>query len=130
MSVIRNEWPELELSMTADAQVFGDELALRSVFRNLIQNAVMHGKATKLQLVVKSSLQEVEIQFQANGEAFTGNLAELGRNFIQPKSSHGNGLGLYLTRFLVEKLGGRIEFSLNSTSQLIVQVNLLKGKKA
>lgn len=130
ISAIRNEWPELELAMTADAQVFGDELALRSVFRNLIQNAVMHGKATKLQLVVKSSLQEVEIQFQANGEAFTGNLAELGRSFIQPKSSHGNGLGLYLTRFLIEKLGGRIEFSLNSTSQLIVQVNLLKGKKA
>lgn len=130
MSAIRNEWPELELSMTSDAQVFGDELALRSVFRNLIQNAVMHGKATKLQLVVKSVNSEVEIQFQDNGQAFTGNINELGKNFIQPKTSHGNGLGLYLTRFLVDKLGGRIKFIQGQAAQLMVLVILPKGKKA
>lgn len=130
MSAIRNEWPELELGMTADASVHGDELALRSVFRNLIQNTVYHAKATKLQLVVKPSATEVEIQFQSNGDTFTGNISELGRNFIQPKTSHGNGLGLFLTRFLVEKLGGRIQFTLSSTLQLIVAVTLPKGKKA
>ncbi|AZZ37141.1 hypothetical protein CIK05_10170 [Bdellovibrio sp. qaytius] len=130
MSAIRNEWPELELGMTADAQVHGDELALRSVFRNLIQNAVIHGKASKLQLVVKPNSQDIEIQFQSNGEAFTGNITELGRNFIQPKTSHGNGLGLYLTRFLVEKLGGRIQFTLSPALQLVVAVTLPKGKKA
>ena len=130
MSAIRNEWPEIELGMTADAIVHGDELALRSVFRNLIQNAVMHGKASKVQLVVKPAPYEIEIQFLANGEAFTGNLAELGKSFIQPKSAHGNGLGLYLTCFLVEKLGGRIQFTQSEGSQLIVGVALLKGKKA
>lgn len=130
MSAIRNEWPELELSMTSDAVVYGDELALRSVFRNLIQNAVMHGKATKLQLVVKPVNQDIEIQFQDNGQAFTGNINELGNNFIQPKTSHGNGLGLYLTRFLVDKLGGRIEFTLGNSSQLMILVILPIGKKA
>lgn len=130
MSVIRNEWPDIELGMTSDAIVRGDELALRSVFRNLIQNAVIHGKATKLQLGVKSSTTDIEIQFQANGDVFSGQLAELGTSFIQPKSSHGNGIGLYLTRFLVEKLGGRIQFTLNSSSQLNVIVTLPSGKKA
>jgi signal transduction histidine kinase len=130
MSAIRNEWPELELSMTSDAVVFGDELALRSVFRNLIQNAVMHGKATKLQLVVKPVNSDIEIQFQDDGQAFTGNINELGKNFIQPKTSHGNGLGLYLTRFLVDKLGGRIKFTQGQAAQLMVLVILPKGKKA
>lgn len=130
MSAIRNEWPELELSMTSDAQVSADELALRSVFRNLIQNAVMHGKATKLQLVVKPVDQNIEIQFQDNGQAFTGDLTELGKNFIQPKTSHGNGLGLYLTRFLIDKLGGHIKFAQGQAAQLMVLVILPKGKKA
>ncbi|MES2801102.1 MAG: HAMP domain-containing sensor histidine kinase [Bdellovibrionota bacterium] len=130
MAAVRNEWPELELGITSDAIVFGDELALRSVFRNLIQNAVIHGKASKLQLLVTPKNQEVQIQFQANGEIFSGDLSELGKNFIQPKSSHGNGLGLFLTRFLVEKLGGRIQFTKADSSQLMVIVNLPNRKKA
>lgn len=127
-SVIRSEWPEIEISMTSDATVYADELALRSVFRNLIQNAVIHGKATKVQLVVKEVAGHYEIQFQANGEAFTGELEQLGQSFIQPKSSHGNGLGLYLTRFLVDKLSGQIQFKLGQNSQLMVLVILPKGK--
>lgn len=127
-SVIRSEWPEIEISMTSDAAVYADELALRSVFRNLIQNAVMHGKATKVQLVIKEAGGYYEIQFQANGEAFTGELDQLGQRFIQPKSSHGNGLGLYLTRFLVDKLSGKIQFKLGQNSQLMVLVILPKGK--
>ncbi len=127
-SVIRSEWPEIEISMTSDATVYADELALRSVFRNLIQNAVIHGKATKVQLVVKEVASHYEIQFQANGEAFTGELEQLGQRFIQPKSSHGNGLGLYLTRFLVDKLSGQIQFKLGQNSQLMVLVILPKGK--
>lgn len=129
-SVIRSEWPEIEISMTSDATVYADELALRSVFRNLIQNAVIHGKATKVQLVVKEVAGHYEIQFQANGEAFTGELEQLGQRFIQPKSSHGNGLGLYLTRFLVDKLSGQIQFKLGQNTQLMVLVILPKGKGA
>lgn len=129
-SVIRNEWPEIEISMTSEATVYADELALRSVFRNLIQNAVIHGKATKVQLVVKKVDGQLEIQFQDNGEAFNGDLEQLGKNFIQPKSSHGNGLGLYLTRFLVDKLSGQIQFKLGQNSQLMVLVILPKGKGA
>ncbi len=129
-SVIRSEWPEIEISMTSDAAVYADELALRSVFRNLIQNAVIHGKATKVQLVVKKVDGHFEIQFQDNGEAFVGDLEQLGKHFIQPKSSHGNGLGLYLTRFLVDKLSGQIQFKLGQNSQLMVLVILPKGKGA
>lgn len=129
-SVIRSEWPEIEISMTSDASVYADELALRSVFRNLIQNAVIHGKATKVQLVIKKIDHHYEIQFQDNGQAFNGDLEQLGKNFIQPKSSHGNGLGLYLTRFLVDKLSGKIHFTLGQASQLMVLVILPKGKGA
>lgn len=127
-AVIRSEWPEIEISMTSDASVYADELALRSVFRNLIQNAVIHGKATKVQLVVKKVDGQFEIQFQDNGQAFTGDLDELGKHFIQPKSAHGNGLGLYLTRFLIDKLSGKIRFTLGQNSQLMVLVILPQGK--
>lgn len=129
-SVIRSEWPEIEISMTSDAAVYADELALRSVFRNLIQNAVIHGKATKVQLVVKKVDGYYAIRFQDNGQAFVGDLEQLGKNFIQPKSSHGNGLGLYLTRFLVDKLSGKIQFTLGQNSQLMVLVILPQGKGA
>lgn len=127
-SVIRSEWPEVEISLTSDATVYADELALRSVFRNLIQNAVIHGKASKMQLVVKKTDGYFEIEFQDNGQAFTGDLSQLGKHFIQPKSSHGNGLGLYLTRFLVDKLAGKIHFTLGKDAQLVVLVILPKGK--
>lgn len=127
-SVIRSEWPEVEISLTSDATVYADELALRSIFRNLIQNAVIHGKATKVQLLVRKVEANYEIIFQDDGQAFVGDLQQLGKNFIQPKSSHGNGLGLYLTRFLIDKLSGKINFTLGSLSQLTVQVILPQGK--
>lgn len=110
LSSIRVEWPEIEISLEHDAELWCDELAMKSVFRNLLQNAVFHGQAKKIDIKVQKSNDRVELSITDDGVGFKGDVAKLGKNFIQPKSAHGNGLGLYLTRFLLEKMNGTIEF--------------------
>ena len=42
---LRDDFPELTIDLTGDARVRADRRALESVLRNLLQNAVVHGRA-------------------------------------------------------------------------------------
>ena len=45
---LRDDFPELQIDVTGDARVRADRRALESVLRNLLQNAVVHGRATRV----------------------------------------------------------------------------------
>jgi signal transduction histidine kinase len=46
------DWPELQVKVEGDARVLGDDRALRAVFRNVLQNAVVHGAAASVSVRV------------------------------------------------------------------------------
>lgn len=127
LSSVRIEWPEVEISLEQDVVLSCDDLALKSVFRNILQNAVFHAQAKKIDIKVKNQDSYVTLLISDDGSDFKGDVAQLGKNFIQPKSAHGNGLGLYLTRFLIEKMNGSIEFSVEQ-NKLLVCLTLKSGK--
>lgn len=127
LSSVRIEWPEVEISLEQDVILDCDDLALKSVFRNILQNAVFHAQAKKIDIKVKNKGSFVTLIISDDGLNFKGDVAQLGKNFIQPKSAHGNGLGLYLTRFLIEKMNGSIEFSVEQ-NKLVVCLTLKSGK--
>ncbi|MGZ3743590.1 MAG: sensor histidine kinase, partial [Pseudobdellovibrionaceae bacterium] len=87
---LRIQWSELEFRLNQDAEIFADQRAIVSVFRNIIQNAVLHGQATVMEFSAKAlNPQRVEISIQDNGQGFSGDRAQLGTQ-LQP-SSNGKG---------------------------------------
>lgn len=124
-STLRNEFPDLSLELEKEAAIFGDRRALLSVFRNLLQNAVIHGKASAVKLQVKSLGREhIEILVRDNGLGFKGNINKLGSEILISTDSHGNGIGLLLTRRLLKKMNGDISFENHNSQGFAAKITL------
>ena len=104
------------ISLTGDhhCQVSGDEDALKQVILNVISNArkaiAPRGKAGKIEITVASAANRkyVLLSIQDNG---IGMDAQTLQQAFQPffsQSATGSGLGLTITRQLVERMGGHI----------------------
>src|SRR5213593_1854069 len=52
VEALRHHWPDLTITQTGDGEVLADVRALESVLANLVQNAVNHGNATRVQVDV------------------------------------------------------------------------------
>lgn len=120
---LRVEWPELQIQLHQDAEVVADEQALRSVLRNLFQNAWLHGQAQKIDIKPERQQNHWRIFVTDDGVGFVGSLQDLGKSFTQSQNSKGNGLGLYLTRDLVERMQGQLNF-VTKTKGFGVELNL------
>jgi signal transduction histidine kinase len=129
LSYLRSEWPELEISLEKDAVIWADEQALRSVLRNLVQNASLHGGASRIQVNVQEEKNKVILSILDNGKGYQGDWRKLGKTFLSPKAQHGNGLGLYLTRFLVERMYGQIQFAQSSLGGFESKLRLPQGRR-
>lgn len=107
---LRLEWPGLEIKLNKDAEVLADQQALKSIFRNLFQNAWLHGQAKSVEVTPILEKQNLRIEIIDDGVGFSGNYDQLGSQILKSKSEHGNGLGLYLTRDLLKNMHGKINF--------------------
>ncbi|MBC7370204.1 MAG: HAMP domain-containing histidine kinase, partial [Bdellovibrionaceae bacterium] len=108
---MRGTWGELEFRLKQDAEIFADKRALSSVLKNLIQNAVLHGQASVVELSAKSmGSNKIEICIQDNGKGFTGNIENLGKEMYPSRAEKGSGIGLYLGRLLLERMKGNLRF--------------------
>jgi signal transduction histidine kinase len=108
---LRTTWAELEFRLSQDAEIIADKRALTSVLKNLIQNAVLHGQATAIEISVrKLNGNKIEIAFQDNGQGFAGHLENLGIEMYPSANEKGSGIGLFLGRRLLTRMNGRIHF--------------------
>jgi signal transduction histidine kinase len=111
MTHLRNEFPDLAIELEKDAKIKGDRRALLSVFRNLLQNAVLHGKASAIKIKVRAeSGSKLHLEVRDDGLGFQGALQKLGSEILISADSRGNGIGLLLTRRLLQKMNGDIRF--------------------
>jgi signal transduction histidine kinase len=116
---VRGFWSELEFRIDQDAEIVADRRAIISVLRNLIQNAVLHGEATAVEFSARAlSSGKVQITVYDNGKGFKGDVKNLGQQMrfvAQPApersaTDKGNGIGLYLSQILLQKMKGRVTF--------------------
>lgn len=122
---LKNEFPDLSLEIEKEASIKGDRRALMSVFRNLLQNAVIHGKADTIRIKVRAlNSHRLELVVSDNGLGFKGNLNKLGSEILISTDSRGNGIGLLITKRLLEKMNGDVKFESkeNSGFSSIIQV--------
>lgn len=105
----------LQVKLSQDGEIQGDLRALESIFKNIAQNAKVHGKATVLSIEVKPSSRRgfLVLAFKDNGQGFQGELPKKIRPFSRLYSRSGNGLGLYLVKELVEAMAGSVDFSVS-----------------
>lgn len=111
LSSMRNEFSELTLELEKNAIAYGDRRALLSVFKNLLQNSVIHGKAAAVRIKVRPlGGNRIELQIQDDGLGFKGPLQKLGSEILKSQDSRSNGIGLLITKRLLQKMKGDIRF--------------------
>lgn len=111
IATLRNEFPDISIELEKDAFIRGDRRALISVLRNLFQNSVQHGKASLVRIKAKAlSSSRLEIIIQDNGLGIKGSTAKLGSEILVSTDARGNGIGLLITKRLISKMGGEIQF--------------------
>lgn len=110
ISSLKNHYPELEWNEKENLEITCDKRALESILKNLIENAINHGEATKVFLYVRRTDSEIILEIADNGKGFQGNSAKIGQLYFRHTNRSGSGLGLYLTKILMRKMGGKTHF--------------------
>jgi signal transduction histidine kinase len=114
--IVAAEGSAAQLELTLDPAlpaIRGDTAALQLILRNLVENASRHGDRDPIHVDVdvRNAGGHVELRFADDGRGFEGDPAKLGRLFQRGSSSRGTGVGLYLVRVLMERMGGKVDFA-------------------
>lgn len=115
---IRADFAHLNIELTQDVEFTTDKKWFLSILKNIFQNSILHGKASRIQISAakKNNGPFVDIVISDNGVGFNkNNIEKLGYHIYKSHHNHSNGIGLYLSKVLMRKLNGDLSFS--STSQ-------------
>jgi PAS domain S-box-containing protein len=101
---------EIRRDYEADCTVYGSSAEMRQVFSNLIRNAIdAAGKMGEIQVRIRARDGRWRISVADNGHGIPVDAKErLFEPFMTTKGKAGNGLGLWISRGIVEKHGGKI----------------------
>jgi len=102
---------EVELQQANDADealVLADRNALKVIVRNLVENTLRHAQATpaRAHIAIAGEPSTVTVSFADQGRGFSGDTLQLGTLFFRGDRSQGAGVGLYLIRMLMRRMGG------------------------
>jgi signal transduction histidine kinase len=125
IDTLTDHWPELEITKRGDGTVWGDTRALESIFKNLFQNAVVHGRATKVEVTIEAGEPgRLRIKVEDNGRGFSGDREKLGKMFHRHSSTSGSGLGLYIATSLAQRMDGDLKLLESRAGSFCVEISL------
>ncbi len=112
---------KIKYSKSADVvpSIVADEMRVRQVFQNLIDNAIRYSRHPGGKVEVSFSIKErtLETKIEDNGIGIpNGEKAKIFQRFyrasnaVKFSSGGGTGLGLYMAKGIIEKSGGKIWF--------------------
>jgi signal transduction histidine kinase len=92
--------------------VQADAAALQMILRNLIENSVRHARVSpvEVRLMAAARGSRLVLEVQDNGQGVLAGTGRLGRLFGRGPASSGAGVGLYLVRRLMQRMGGSAKF--------------------
>ena len=97
------------------AEFNSDPWRISEIFRNLVSNAIKYrqidgGAKPEIKIEIRTNAQQAEIVFSDNGIGIAKeNLTKIFEMFYRAtEQSDGSGIGLYIVKNAVEKLGGSI----------------------
>jgi signal transduction histidine kinase len=82
------------------------------ILRNLVENSVRHARVNPVSVRLTAAMRgaRLVLEYQDNGRGVAPGAGRLGRLFDRGPSSHGAGVGLYLVRRLMQRMGARSRF--------------------
>lgn len=130
--IVAPEGASTQLTVTVAAAlppVRGDTAALQLILRNLVENSVRHGEREPVQLEVEAvaTPQGVDLRYRDDGRGYNGDASKLGSMFLRGGESRGTGVGLYLVRVLMERMGGSVEFANAPEGGFLVTLHFKAG---
>jgi signal transduction histidine kinase len=107
-----SDWPELNVRVEGDETVLADARALESVWRNLLQNAVIHGGAKNVTVRIERRPDDrATITVVDDGRGAAPRVVRtLGQPFKRPAKTSGTGVGLFVSQQLARKMNGDLRF--------------------
>ena len=117
VDLIKKEAKNKDIEITKDidpsaATIWSDPYKLRQVLINLITNAIhATGAGGKISIIFENTVDDVGLTVHDTGEGIPKeNLEKIFEPFFSTKPpGEGTGLGLFVCRSIIEKLGGKIE---------------------
>jgi signal transduction histidine kinase len=106
------DWPDLRVQVEGDETVLADARALESVWRNLLQNALIHGGATAVTVRIEARVDgRATITAIDNGRGAPARVVQmLGAPFTRPAPTSGTGVGLFVSQQLARRMNGELRF--------------------
>ncbi len=84
-----------------------DDFALELIIKNMFENTKNHAQTKNVTIDFKVTDNHIELIYKDEG-TFTGDVDKLGTLFYKHNSTKGSGIGLYLSKLLMEKMGGKL----------------------
>lgn len=112
LNFIQIQWPDLQLKIEGQAEVYTDRRILRSVISNLMMNCQTHAGAKTLNVeiqVLKARQHNIQLSFSNENP--------------HPKAAFRAGPGLSVSKRMIDRLGGSLEV-LQSEQEFCVKVTL------
>ncbi|MFG1499322.1 HAMP domain-containing sensor histidine kinase [Halobacteriovorax sp. XZX-3] len=100
-----------------------DEFALSIIFKNLLENTISHTDSNEVEITISTKGQAVNIRYHDRG-SFSGDVKKLGKLFYKHQSTKGSGIGLYLSKKLIETMKGQFNITLDKGLIFDIQLPL------
>ncbi len=109
--------------------IYGDKQSLEQVFTNIIQNAIdaMRDKGGKLKMRISENSESVQVDIGDTGPGIPPEIQEKIFNLYYTTRQNGNGIGLAITKQIVDAHNGQISVT-SVPGGTVFRVELPKGK--
>jgi signal transduction histidine kinase len=123
---IFTSYPAVDFHVEGKGNVLADE-AISSVFENIIQNAVTHGKANKIDINITRKENMCKISIADNGIGIPDKIKKMifDEDFVYGKTGH-TGLGLYIVKKAMENYGGSVNVEDNQPKGTVFILTFMK----
>jgi ABC-type amino acid transport substrate-binding protein/two-component sensor histidine kinase len=124
---VLGNYPNLLITIKGNCVTYADN-AIYSVFDNIVNNTVRHGKTYKLDIEIIPNKEHCEIKFKDHGIGVPDEIKDkvFDEGFHYGENGH-TGIGLYIVQTTVEEYGGEVSVEDNTPNGAVFIVRLKKA---
>jgi len=135
LAAVTDEYPGVSWQLDAPEGVVVEAHpdSLRLVLRNLVENAVEHNDSEDPRVWVRAEFPpdrpQLEVSVADDGPGIPDQERRTIERGNETQLQHGSGIGLWVVRWVVTTLGGRLEFAAREPRGTVVTVSLPAGRE-
>jgi len=120
---------QIPINIKGEGVVLADE-ALRSVFDNIIRNAIMHGSTDKMEISIQVQKKNIKIEMADFGKGIPNEIRDkIFEEGFKYGDTGNSGLGLYIVKKTIERYSGEITVEPNNPKGAIFVIKLSRALK-